>query len=913
MNYRHLLDLAAAESAALEGRNDEAAALYEAAIEGASTGGYLREEALAYELAAEFYHRRRWRRFGDLYIANAHAAYQKWQAWAKAGELRARHPFLSRPPGGESDRTSATDALDLQTVLKVSQALYREMDLKALLQKMMKLIVENSGAQQGCLIVEKAGDWFIEAEMDSARGDAVISASKNLGTGGRVPSSIVRYVARTQNTVILADAAREGAFRDDPVVRQLQPKSLLCIPFVNQGRVSGVLYLENNLVTGAFSADRVQLLEVLCAQAAIALDNSRLYDEMEQRVASRTEQLLRASQDARRATELAEARADELRRQATFIQAVLENIADGIVACDANGTLTLFNRATREMHGVEQAELPPERWAERYDLYCADGRTRMSMTDIPLYRAFLGERLRNIEMVIASKQGDARVVLASGQPMIDETGKRIGAVISMHDVTEQKRVQEQLQTAKDVAEAANRAKSVFLANMSHELRTPLNAILGFSELLRRDAAVTDPQRQSLDIINRSGEYLLALINDILDMAKIEAGRIQVEIVPFDLGELTRDVVDLMQVRAVERSLELRLDQSSAFPRFIRGDQTKLRQVLVNLLGNAIKFTREGGVTLRLGAASDPRGVRLLIEVEDSGPGIAAEEQTRIFDPFVQVGQPAAQKGTGLGLAISRQFVELLGGRLTLTSRLGRGSCFRVELPVELAAATDVSVEAADRREIVGLEPGQPAYRVLIVEDQPENALLLRTWLESAGFQTRIAENGALGVALFQAWRPHFIWMDRRMPEMDGLEATRRIRTLAGGREVRIVALTASVFEDEHATMLAAGMDDVVHKPFQSSTIFDCLARQLGVRYVYQERAATSTTIALTTSNRAALAGMPEDLRRELADALVALDTKRIDALIGRVAERDATLGQFLRHHAASFDYGLIEEVLRSGV
>ncbi len=617
-------------------------------------------------------------------------------------------------------------------------------------------------------------------------------------------------------------------------------------------------------------------------------------------------------------------RAEEtLRESEAKFRRLIEASPMAMAIADEEGHIEYFNARFFERFGYRRDDIPRvEDWFER-------------AYPNPSYRRDVMARW-NAGMEIAKLNGtdfavnDVKIVCRDGSVCAaDVMGALIGdkALAIFNDITERKRAEAELLAyrdhledlvgqrtaelaqAKDAAEAASRAKSMFLANMSHELRTPLNAILGFAALLRRDAAATDFQQKNLDIINRSGEYLLALINDILDMAKIEAGRVQAEIAPFDLDGLTGDIVELMRVRAVEKGLQLLLERAPEVPRHVRGDEAKLRQVLVNLLGNAVKFTREGGVTLRLGAAPDPSGARLLVEVEDTGPGIAAEDRARIFEPFVQAGQPAGQKGTGLGLAITRQFVELLGGRIEVTGQLGRGSCFRVELPVEPVAEAEAPGAEEEHGEVLGLAPGQPDWRILIVEDQPESALLLRCWLEGAGFQTRTAENGVLGVAAFRAWRPHFIWMDRRMPEMDGLEAARRIRALDGGREVKIVALTASVFAEQHREMLEAGMDEVVHKPVRSATIFDCLARQLGVRYTYRERAATSAGTGGMAVGRAALAALPEDLRRDLLDALVALDTDRIDALVGRVAERDAALGQFMRQHADNFDYDPIAKML----
>ena len=476
-----------------------------------------------------------------------------------------------------------------------------------------------------------------------------------------------------------------------------------------------------------------------------------------------------------------------------------------------------------------------------------------------------------------------------------------------------RRAQRRAKEEKEKAEAANLAKSKFLASMSHELRTPLNAILGFSHIMRDDAGLSVEQRKTLDIINKSGEHLLTLINDVLDMAKVEAGQLSVENTLLDLGEMVRDITDLMRGRAEDKGLQLLLDQSSEFPRFVKSDGGKLRQVLINLVGNAIKFTERGGVTLRLNARPADATQRLLLiaEVEDSGVGITAEDQERIFDPFVQASSLTLQKGTGLGLAIARTYVKLMDGRINVESTPGKGSIFRMEVPVERAEESEVRGAEIKRQRVLGLEPGQPECRILIVEDQMENWLLLRRLMEDAGFSVRVAGNGKEGVEAFQEWRPHFIWMDIRMPIMDGLEATRRIRELDGGREVKIAALTASVFKEERDNVVAAGMDDLIRKPYRSEEIFDCLVRQLGVRFVY-EASTVAAAIAPTTPLRPeALTTLSPELRQELTAALVSLDVARITKIIHRVSEADPALGETLSIHANRLSYTDILKALKA--
>lgn len=457
----------------------------------------------------------------------------------------------------------------------------------------------------------------------------------------------------------------------------------------------------------------------------------------------------------------------------------------------------------------------------------------------------------------------------------------------------------ELEYARDQAEAANRAKSAFLANISHELRTPLNAILGFSRLLR-DSGVSSEQREKVQIINRSGEHLLTLIDDVLDLAKIEAGREELVKTPCDLAAIVNDVTEMMRVRAQAKNLELICTRPEDFPRSVWADAPKLRQILINLLGNAVKFTDAGTVTLRATTAPESGGrLRLRFEVEDTGAGIPREDQARIFEPFVQGGQSGKQKGTGLGLTITRRFVELMDGTIELESELGRGSRFIVEIPVEAAPDSALPDARPLQEEVPRLAPGQPEYRVLIVDDNPENGMVLEQMLAQSGFQVRTAPNGALGVEQFQQWRPHFIWMDVRMPEMGGMEATRRIREMEGGREVKIAAMTASAFMSERGAVMASGMDDFVGKPFRVREVFECMEKLLGVQY---SQGAPAEPCLLRP---AALAELPRQMRRELADAVVSLDQQRIQSAIDKVKQVDQASASALSRLVEGLSYTAI--------
>jgi len=494
-------------------------------------------------------------------------------------------------------------------------------------------------------------------------------------------------------------------------------------------------------------------------------------------------------------------------------------------------------------------------------------------------------------------------------------GQVRGFFVLVNDVTELKEAQVELEQINEAlqartleAESASQAKSVFLANISHEFRTPLNAILGFSDILHRDTGLSEAQKAIVATIHKSGDHLLGLINDVLDIAKIESGRVSLELEPFDVGGMIADVTDMLRIRAREKGLQLQVDQPSAFPRYIVGDEAKLRQILINLISNAIKATERGGVTLRL-ALKHNHADHLLMEVADSGIGIAPEDQARIFEAFVQVGSRGQQQGTGLGLSIARQFVELMGGKLTLASVIGQGSTFRVELPVQLAQPEEIPQPPQMCGEIIGLLPGQPACRVLVVEDQLENRLLLGRVLERMGFQVQLAENGVDAVAQFSHWRPHFIWMDWHMPVMDGVAAARHIRTLSGGAAVKIAAVTAFTFKENNEELMAAGFDAIVHKPFRTEQIFACMEQLLGLRFV--RTPAESETQPLPELDPRAMAALPASLHQALAQALILLNSERILAVIDEIAQTAPELATALRVRAQNYDYEPILALLHA--
>jgi CheY-like chemotaxis protein len=447
--------------------------------------------------------------------------------------------------------------------------------------------------------------------------------------------------------------------------------------------------------------------------------------------------------------------------------------------------------------------------------------------------------------------------------------------------------------------------------MSHELRTPMNAVLGFSQLMQKDKDLNTKQRENLNIINNSGRHLLELINDVLDMAKIEAGRIVIENKNLDLGALIRDTIDMMHERAEIKGLELSIDQSSSFPRFIFSDESKIKQILLNLISNAVKYTKKGQVQIRLNTEPLPdlNQCILVFTIEDTGIGISEKDLPLIFDTFVQVGSESEQKGTGLGLPITKEYIELMNGEIDVKSALNQGSTFTFRLPIIKVSPLDIEIKPrVNEQNIIRLSAGQPRYRVLIVEDQWENRLLLRGLLESVGFDVFEATNGQEGVEQFTSLQPDFIWMDRRMPIMDGIEATRQIRALPNGDKVKIVAVTASVFLEQRQEFLVAGVNDIVDKPYRDFEIFEAMTKHLGVRFDY-ENPDEHIPIQKNVMDFDALKNLSPEIITALLDAVTELDIEQCLSLIEKIANIDSVLAEHLSERVNQFDFETLSQWL----
>ncbi|MEO1622811.1 MAG: ATP-binding protein, partial [Cyanobacteria bacterium J06632_3] len=715
---------------------------------------YIQEEALANELAAQFYISWGKQKVAAGYLQEAYYGYARWEAYAKTKALERDYPDLLQPilqtetkpisfietlaklsPEEETfqqtiqqrsnDRDSLSSsqsgnqrsslgstpsssrnlntALDLGAVLKASRAISQTIHLDELLSQLTTIILQSSGGDRCALLLpNNQEEWQLQAitTLDNAE-----LCNEPLTGNAQLPVKLIQYVKNTRQIVLINQLKTELPVIDD-YLRRCQPQSLLCLPLLTQGTLIGILYLHNLSTSDVFTPDRLSVLSFLCTEAATSLEKANLY----------------------------------------------QSLAD-------------YSRSLESK---------------------------------------VRERTRDLEQEVRDRK-----------------------------------------QAQAAAEVANRVKSEFLANMSHELRSPLNAILGFTQVMARGQSLPPDLRDDVNIIHQSGEHLLKLINNVLDMSKIEAGRTTLSLSTVNLNELLNDLRNLFQLKATEKSLHYTVSPTADLPQYIQTDARKLRQILINLLSNALKFTETGHVVLRVSTdvraevsvnkrTASPPNITLNFEVEDSGPGIEASDIDTIFEPFVQTKTGrAAPEGTGLGLSISRKFIQLMGGDVTIQSPVSNSMGTLVGFSIQAQISDPILPTAILQPQIIGLKQDQPQYRLLVVDDLATNRQLLTKFLRPLGFDLQEAADGKDAIAQCKTWQPHLIFLDIRMPVLNGIEAAKHIRALPNLEiQPKIIALSASPLPQEQAAARKAGCDAFMAKPFTEADLFSCIAEQLPVQYRY---------------------------------------------------------------------------------
>lgn len=795
MNHLHRWHLVEAELAKYNNDFKSANLHFIKSIELAKENSYIRDLAVAYELYAMFWVENDNEEVGANYIKKSYDCYEEWEILTKCKDMEKEYAkylhnykqYNKNKFGQHHTLTADTmhttlsplSTLDLISSQNTLQIVANEMKLKPLINKVMEELIKNSGSERGYIILPKNGKWILDG-ITIEKSIPILDLHNNLiendmNIKKSYPINIIKDVINSKENIILSDAYLDDKFGSDIYIKENRVKSVLCSPLINQGKLTGVIYLENNLASRLFTNERVEILKFISSQATVSIENTRLYEE------------LKNSEDK--------------------FRGIFENSSMGIFQASLDGKILMINPAGSKILGYNSSEELENNLSNNINKIFSDKITRDNFINQIMQK----RKLENFEFSCYSLDKKIITISLSGRVIKNNDLEYIEGIFE--DISK-KKLADKYKLEKEVAEASTKAKSSFLANMSHEIRTPMNAVIGLSELALK-TELNNKQRDYIFKINNSGKNLLNIINDILDYSKIDAGKLKLEEINFniyDSFELLNSTLDLI---AREKNIELISSIEEEFPKTLIGDFYRLNQILLNLAGNAVKFTERGQVKVSATILDKTSNqLKVKFSVKDTGIGIDKNKIEHLFKSFYQADTSITRNygGTGLGLTISKQLIELMGGNLSVKSKKGVGSLFSFELNFgysneDIIKENEVNLSYTNTSQAIDTNNTD---KVLIVEDNPVNQQILRDYIGAKGISTDSAIDGeeAINKALEESFA--LILMDIQLPKIDGLEATKQIRAL--GCKTPIVAITAHAFKEDIDKSLAAGMNAHLSKP-----------------------------------------------------------------------------------------------------